>query len=75
MPHKTVRMQRLEEEHGRPIEVLISLGMYRGLSDRDIGRELGLDRTTVFKYRKWFGIRRDKMSGGVARHDDSSRGA
>lgn len=63
---KTKRMQILEQQWGQPIEVIIGHRMFRGLSDVQIAQELGLDNTTVYKYRRRLGLRRprDKVAMG-----------
>jgi hypothetical protein len=51
-PKKTALMLLIEAEHGRPIEELITEGEIA-----EIGRDLGIDASTVSKWRLRFGIR------------------
>ncbi len=51
-PHKTLIMMLLEDKHGQPMEELLMAGTLE-----EVGGTLGVDQSTVSKWRKRLGLR------------------
>ena len=51
-PNKTLAMRLIEDKHGAPIEELLMQG-----SIKQVGEDLGIDETTVSKWRLRLGLR------------------